>query len=338
MKDSEKNNFDRRGGELMPRELMERAADPALVPDEALVAVLLKTGAHGLNVIELSRRLIEAFGFMKSLVSADWRALEERINTQSGPIAAAVENWLIENEFLVKSWSPIFLKQLLDTYYFKNGVEEVSLKKVWNNTCSYLYMPRIRDEQTFIQTFASGVASRDYFGYAEGVDGNEYVGFRFGERILLPALNDSMVVISKKKAEEIDERRKCPTCGQHPCVCTRGASAVQKACPTCGNEPCTCGSPSVCPNCGKSPCQCTGAAKKHYFGTIRLDPLDPVIQMNDVLENVIALFTAKPGISVTIKLDIEASSAQPFDKNTVVRPVLENAKSLGFAQSEFSAE
>ena len=37
-----KNNFDKRGGELLPRELMERAADPALV-------------------------------------SGDWRTLEERI-------------------------------------------------------------------------------------------------------------------------------------------------------------------------------------------------------------------------------------------------------------------
>ena len=34
-----RNNFDKRGGEMMPRELMEQAADPALVPDEALVAV-----------------------------------------------------------------------------------------------------------------------------------------------------------------------------------------------------------------------------------------------------------------------------------------------------------
>ena len=74
-----RNSFGERGGELMPRELMERAADPALVPDEALVAVLLKTGVHGLNVIELSRRLIEAFGSMKSLVSGDWRTMEERI-------------------------------------------------------------------------------------------------------------------------------------------------------------------------------------------------------------------------------------------------------------------
>ena len=79
MENTDKNNFEKRGGELMPRELMERAADPALVPDEALVAVLLKTGVRGLNVLELARRLIEAFGSMKSLVSGDWRALEGRI-------------------------------------------------------------------------------------------------------------------------------------------------------------------------------------------------------------------------------------------------------------------
>ena len=79
MMKSDRNNFDKRGGELLPRELMERAADPALVPDEALVAVLLKTGVHGLNVIELARRLIEAFGSMKALVSGDWRTLEARI-------------------------------------------------------------------------------------------------------------------------------------------------------------------------------------------------------------------------------------------------------------------
>ena len=79
-----RNNFGERGGELMPRELMERAADPALVPDEALVAVLLKTGVRGLNVIELARRLIEAFGSMKALVSGDWRTLEAPRSSHQG--------------------------------------------------------------------------------------------------------------------------------------------------------------------------------------------------------------------------------------------------------------
>lgn len=78
------------------------------------------------------------------------------------------------------------------------------------------------------------------------------------------------------------------------------------------------------------------AAKKSFFGTIELDPIDPVVKMNDVLENVITLFTAKPGVKVTLTLDIEASSDKPFDKNTVIRPVSENSKQLGFSLSEFS--
>lgn len=49
------NDFKQRGGELLPREQMERAADPAHVPDEALVAILLKTGARGLNVFDLRK-------------------------------------------------------------------------------------------------------------------------------------------------------------------------------------------------------------------------------------------------------------------------------------------
>ena len=79
MNDRPRNDFKKRGGELMPRELLERAAEPTLVPDEALLAILLKTGAPGVNVMELSRRLLEAFGSMKSVVSSDWRTLEARI-------------------------------------------------------------------------------------------------------------------------------------------------------------------------------------------------------------------------------------------------------------------
>lgn len=75
----QRNNFTKKSDELLPREIMERAATPAQVPDEALLAILLKTGAQGLDVIQLSRRLLEAFGSLKTLVSADWRTLKARI-------------------------------------------------------------------------------------------------------------------------------------------------------------------------------------------------------------------------------------------------------------------
>lgn len=73
------NAFRERMGEVKPREQMELAPNPHDVSDEALLAVLLKTGAVGCDVMELSRRLLAAFGSLRELMSSDWRMLEERI-------------------------------------------------------------------------------------------------------------------------------------------------------------------------------------------------------------------------------------------------------------------
>lgn len=66
-------------GEVMPREQMENVPDSTQISDAALLAILLKTGAPGLNVMDLSARILEAFGSLKNLVSGDWRFLEARI-------------------------------------------------------------------------------------------------------------------------------------------------------------------------------------------------------------------------------------------------------------------
>lgn len=64
---------------MKPREQMERAANPHVVSDAVLLAILLKTGVAGCDVMELSIRLLEVFGSLRELMSADWRMLEERI-------------------------------------------------------------------------------------------------------------------------------------------------------------------------------------------------------------------------------------------------------------------
>ena len=77
-----KNNFEKNGvsSELLPREQMERAASPHDLKDEAVLAILLKTGAPGCDVLELARRLIKAFGCIQDLVTADWRTLMAKIS------------------------------------------------------------------------------------------------------------------------------------------------------------------------------------------------------------------------------------------------------------------
>jgi len=68
------------GNSIMPREQMENAPDSTHLSDVALLAILLKTGAPGLKVMDLSALILEAFGSLKNLVSGDWRFLEARIN------------------------------------------------------------------------------------------------------------------------------------------------------------------------------------------------------------------------------------------------------------------
>ena len=76
------SNFKKNGvsSELLPREQMERAASPHDLKDEAVLAILLKTGAPGCDVLELARRLIKAFGCIQDLVTADWRTLVAKIS------------------------------------------------------------------------------------------------------------------------------------------------------------------------------------------------------------------------------------------------------------------
>jgi len=73
------NDFKKIADELKPREQMRRFASAADLRDEALLAILLRTGAPGCDVLELSKRLISAFGSLGEFVRADWRTLRLRI-------------------------------------------------------------------------------------------------------------------------------------------------------------------------------------------------------------------------------------------------------------------
>ena len=75
----ERNDFKSLSDELKPREKMRRASSVRTVDDASLLAVMLKTGVQGCDVVELSRRLLKAFGSLPRLVRCDWRELGETI-------------------------------------------------------------------------------------------------------------------------------------------------------------------------------------------------------------------------------------------------------------------
>ncbi len=73
------NDFKSLAAELKPRERIEAAGSADAASAVELLAVILKTGAAGCDVMELSRRLIDAFGGVEELVRADLNTLKSTI-------------------------------------------------------------------------------------------------------------------------------------------------------------------------------------------------------------------------------------------------------------------
>ena len=75
------NGFKSRSVESKPRERIEKAGSASVASAAELLAIIIKTGTAGCDVMELSRRLIDAFGSAEALVKTD-------LNTLRGGIAA----------------------------------------------------------------------------------------------------------------------------------------------------------------------------------------------------------------------------------------------------------
>lgn len=74
-----KSAFARLSPDAKPRERMAALGTARGMRPDELLAILLKTGARGCNVCELSRRLISAFNGIGEMIRCDWKGLMARI-------------------------------------------------------------------------------------------------------------------------------------------------------------------------------------------------------------------------------------------------------------------
>ena len=75
------NDFKKRAVESKPRERIEEAGSASVASAAELLAVIIKTGTVGCDVMELSRRLIDAFGSADALVKTDLNTLRSGIKS-----------------------------------------------------------------------------------------------------------------------------------------------------------------------------------------------------------------------------------------------------------------
>lgn len=246
------------------------------------------------------------------------------LNPGASNAAQEIERVLKENELLITEWAPIHLAAVLKAWFWKDDVREVSALEVWQKSCQYLYLPRLKDDLAFQVTVGAGADSRDFFGIAQGMDEGRYIGFSFGKKTSV-FMDSSLLVIEPITAAAFAQALSAAEETRKATVVTTGTGStparVEDLTPQ--TYPSAPGATTPQP-----------APKRHFYGTVELDPIQAKKQFADLVEEVVLQFTAKPGVKVRIAIDIQAQSELGFDAN-LQRAVKENCKVLKFTSAEF---
>lgn len=264
----------------------------------------------------------------KGVSGVEWEHYQ--LNPGAAGFAQEIERVLRENELVIAGdWAPVHLRNLLRDWFWKDGISAVGALDVWQKTCCYLYLPRLRNQTVFREAIEKGANSADFFGLAYGMEpaaqgsGSEYVGFSFNKPAS-PALDNSLLLIepaaAARYAEEMTRKAK---------VTEPGGGGVQGG----GvSDP----GPWPGPKPGQVPGDPQPAAMRRFYGSVEIDPLRALPAFADVANEVVVHFTKNLGVRVRIRVDIEAETdaSGGFDES-LQRTVKENCRVLRFGQAEF---
>lgn len=79
---------------------------------------------------------------------------------------------LVSDEALMSTIGSVRLKMALDDYLWRSA-DHINTRQLWEYLCSYLYLPRLKDQSVLQRTIEEGIstpASSDVFAYAGGYD------------------------------------------------------------------------------------------------------------------------------------------------------------------------
>lgn len=254
------------------------------------------------------------------------------VNPGAANLTQEIERVLKENELLITEWAPYHLANMLKTWFWKDDVKEVVAQEVWQKSCCYLYLPRLRDSTVFVHTLSVGLESSDFFGVAQGKDGDRYLGFVFAKSALV-TLDACEIIEPSTAAAYAEKLRKEKEEAELARRKTQEESDVHK--------------PDLKGDGGAEPePQGRGSGSNHpveeiskalatqFYASTSLDPVKAKMDFALLVDEVVQQFTAKLGVDVKISVEIQATSQAGFDDG-LQRAVKENCNVLKFSSVEF---
>ncbi len=230
-----------------------------------------------------------------------------------------IERILRENEIVISEWSPVHLKTILKTWFWKRDSPDVLAFDVWQKMSCYLYFPRLLNESVFCGAIEKGSDSVDFFGLAYGQEKDHYMGFSFNKPFSV-TLDHALLLIDPDVARGIEEERRSAE-STPPSGGSTDGPIPEKTPSSAGSHP-----PPHYPH--------TGSTKKRFYASIDLDPQGPKAVFTQIVEEVLNHFNLKPDVSMTLSLEIHAETSKQFDE-WFQRTIKENCKVLKFKTAEF---
>jgi len=251
----------------------------------------------------------------------EWQ--EVRLQGQED-MAMKASKKLKNDELLLTQFSATRLRMELDKWQLWKDADHISLKKLWEYFCSYLYLSRLRDESVLMAAIQDGISQTTWgenFAYAEGWDESKqrYQGLKAGTGGMV-FLDENSVLVKPEAAQKQLELEKIET-GEP----AGEGSGTGEGGTTVGPTP---GGAVVPPQDSKS---------RRFHGNVNLDPIRVTRDVGKIAEEVIQHLSSLTNSKVDITLEIQADVPDGVPEN-IERTVTENCRTLRFKNFGFEKE
>lgn len=247
------------------------------------------------------------------------------LNLGMSAAANEVERVCMDSELVIKTWSPVHLREKLKSLYWRGDHKAIAAKTFWEDSLRYIYLPRLRNQDVLNQAIRAGASSCDFFGTAESQFEGQFEGFKFGAAVHQVA--DTLLLIEPGTAKAYQERLDAERVVIEPPSGIVGGGES----PSGGNSTVT--SPLVT-GTKISVGKVIATKSKSYFGAAKVNASTAKMQMITIYDEVIAHLVKDPLATVTVRVEITAEIPNGV-KDDVKRNVSENAVSLRFVQSDW---
>jgi hypothetical protein len=244
-------------------------------------------------------------------------------------IVAGTAHKLEQGGDIATNLGPMVLKTKLDDLFWKDA-ECIPISKLWENFCTYCYLPRLAKYSVLENSILEGIKSVEFFAYAAGHENGRYVDLNIGRQT--SSIDKSGLLVradvALRQLEDEKAKREPGTGGstEKADILGGGFAADSEA----DNQTALGGtSDSAAPtstgthSSGHEPAR--PITRFHLSSS--LDPTRIGRDVRDLAENIINHLVNADGSEVTVSLEVTAEAPKGLSQE-VVRVVTENCKAL----------